>query len=109
MSREQNRELKQRRLGLFWKKYLRLSRGGVPALRAIAVIEEEETDPDMKATIATMAQALGEGQSLSEAMRAHPEVFSPSALAFVRSAEQHGQWDAALSELADGLLEGTFD
>lgn len=100
---------RQKRLGVFWKKYLRLWRGGVSALSAFAVIAEEERDPELKEVAASLGRAMGEGQSLTEAMQAHGAVFSPSSVALIRAAEQHGEWDAALTELSDGLLEGTFD
>jgi MSHA biogenesis protein MshG len=100
---------RQVRLGRLWKKYLRLSRGGVSTLRAFAVLNVEEADEELKEVTASLGKALEEGQNLSEAMQGHPSVFSPSALALIRAAEQHGEWDAVLTELADGLLEGTFE
>lgn len=109
MSEGSSPDERQLRLGRLWKKYLRLSRGGVPALRVFAILEEEEVDAELKEVTSALGRAIEEGQNLSEAMQAHPGVFSPSALALVRAAEQHGEWDAALTELADGLLEGTFE
>lgn len=98
----------QIRLGLFWRKYWRLTRGGVTALRAFSVLAEEETDTGFRDVVIAMAADLEQGARLSETMQKCPGVFSPAAVELIRSAERHGAWDEALTELTEGLLEGTF-
>ena len=100
---------KQLQLGRFWKKYLRLTRAGVPALRAFEVIIEEETAPEFRGVVASVHHEIETGFLLSEALAKFPDVFSLSSRVMIRTAEKDGHWDIVIEELADGLLEGTFD
>lgn len=98
----------QQRHGRFWKKYLRLTRAGVGTLRALEVIQAEESDDDFRTLIGSLLQTLTEGQVLSHALGQHPEVFSLTVREMILTAERNGHWDLVIEELADGLLEGTF-
>jgi type II secretory pathway component PulF len=100
------RQLQQ---GRFWKKYLRLTRAGVTALRAFEILYEEEQEAGFRNVIARLQAALEEGLMISEAMQGLGDTFSLSTIELIRAAEKGGHWDIALEELADGLLEGTFD
>ena len=100
---------RQQQQGRFWKKYLRLTRAGVTALRAFEILYEEEQDEAFRRVITRLQAALEEGMQLSEAMGGTGQVFSLSSIELIRTAEKSGQWDLAMEELADGLLEGTFD
>ncbi len=100
---------RQLQLGRFWKKYLRMMRAGVPALRALEVISEEETSPEFVCVILALRAALEQGDLLSEAMQRQNPFFSRSVLEMVRAAEKGGHWDVVVGELADGYLDGTFD
>jgi len=93
----------------FWKKYLRLTRGRVPALRALEVIGSEETDSSFCKVINSIRIAMENGASMSEAMSEYPAEFSPSVVELVKMAGKTGAWDDILEEIANGLSEGTFD
>ena len=94
---------------LFWRKFNRLTRGHVPLLKALRVIETEETDPHSKEVLTKIREQLGNGLTLSEAMVAHPEDFSPCILELLKSAEKSGAWDDVIPEIIEGLAEGTFE
>ncbi|MBN1676785.1 MAG: type II secretion system F family protein [Kiritimatiellae bacterium] len=100
---------RQARLARFWKKYLRLTRAGVPVLQTLVVMGEEERDPDFAQVLKTLHKELQEGHRLSEALGRFPDRFSLSTIELVRTAERRGAWDEILTELSDGLLEGTFE
>jgi type IV pilus assembly protein PilC len=100
---------RQQRLARFWKKYLRLTRGRVTALRALHLAAEEEKDPAFKAALVAIHEKIESGTSFSDAIREHPADFSPSIVELVRTAEKSGAWDEILVEIADGLADGTFD
>lgn len=100
---------RQLQLGRFWKKYLRLTRSGVPALLALEVIIEEEPGAEFRAVIERLRQDVETGVPLSEALAQFPEHFSRSARVMIRTAEKQGHWDLVIEELADGLLEGTLE
>lgn len=100
---------RQQQLGRFWKKYLRLTRAGVGVVRSLEVIQAEEPSPELSAVIGSLRQHLEDGCLLSEGLRMFPEYFSPAAVEMILTAERNGEWDLVVEELAEGLLEGTFD
>ena len=100
---------RQRQQGRFWKKYLRLTRAGVTTLRSLEIIVEEETDEVFRDVVQYLHDRMREGYPLSESMRDREEHFSLSVRELVRTAEKEGNWDLVLDELADGLMEGTFE
>jgi type IV pilus assembly protein PilC len=93
----------------FWKKFLRLTRGRVPVLRALAVIAAEEHQEDFKAVIGDIRSAMAADATFSEALERHSNVFSLSIRELVRTAEKCGEWDEIIEEIAAGIEEGTFD
>jgi len=93
----------------FWKKFLRLTRGRVPALRALEVIGIEETNSSFSQVVNSIRLAMEKGMSMSESMREYTSEFSPSVIELVKMAEKSGAWDEILEEIASGLSEGTFE
>ncbi len=108
MPRETRADKRRLRKAVFWRKFLRLTRGRVPVLRALEVIGAEETDPGFKNTVSLLRRELDKGCALSEAIAKFPAEFSPSVIELVRTAEKTGAWDEILQEAADGLQDGTF-
>jgi type IV pilus assembly protein PilC len=100
---------RQIRMGKFWRKYTRLIRAGVPLLRTLDVMAEEELDPGFKLIIDSLRESMVHGATLSQAMERHPSVFSVATTEMIRTAEKRGAWDEILQEISEGLLEGTFD
>lgn len=92
----------------FWRKFLRLTRGRVPVLRALEVMAKEERDAEFAGVISAVHKAMEQGGELSGAIQAYPQHFSPSVIELVKTAEKTGAWDEILVEIADGLEEGTF-
>ena len=93
----------------FWKKYLRLTRGRVPTLRALEVVSGEVEDDSLKKALSDVRLSVEDGLSLSDAMKKHPLIFSPSILELVMTAEKIGAWDEIIQEIIGGLEDGTFN
>ena len=93
----------------FWRKYMRLMRAGVPVLRALQVIAEEEEDELFARTITSLRESMIHGEALHEGLARHKELFGPTTVELIRTAEKRGEWDAILVELTEGLSEGTFE
>ncbi len=93
----------------FWKKFLRLTRGRIPVLRALDIIAGEQHDASFRDAILALKSGIEGGKTLSEAMKEDPSEFSACVRELVRAAENTGAWDEVLPEIADGLADGTFD
>ena len=100
---------KQQQRARFWKKFLRLTRGRVTVLKALDIAVQEERDTEFKEIIRSVKAGVDGGRELSQVLQEYPSYFSPSVVELVRTAENTGAWDEILSELAEGLSEGTFE
>lgn len=100
---------KQHRHVKFWKKFLRLTRGRVPVLRALEVISGEETNASFREVICSIRIAMEHGTAMSQVLQKHSPEFSSSVIELVKMAEKSGAWDEILQEIVDGLSESTFD
>ncbi len=95
-------------LAVMWRKFMRLTRGRVPALRALEVMGLEEKNQTIKELLSALNSGLSNGMTLSEAAGSHNSLVSASVLELLRHAEKTGAWDEILEEIAGGLEEGTF-
>jgi len=93
----------------FWRKFLRLTRGMIPVMKALAVIANEEEDEELKGKIKSVLAEMERGAIMSEALEKCGDYFSASVIELVRSAEKTAAWDNILLEIAEGIEEGTFD
>lgn len=100
---------KQHRHVKFWKKFLRLTRGRVPVLRALEVIGGEETSASFREVVCSVRIEMERGMTMSQVLQKHSSEFSLSVIELVKMAEKSGAWDEILQEIVDGLSEGTFD
>ena len=93
----------------FWRKFLRLTRGRIPVVRALTIIRDEETHDDFKDVLGHVVQSIEKGATVSEAIAEHPALFSTCVVELIRSAEKTGAWDDILREIHEGLSDGTFE
>ena len=103
--KEETRKAKTR----FWRKFLRLTRGRVPVLKALSTAAGEEENAELKKNLRDILVAMETGSIMSEALAKCDGYFSASIIELIRSAEQTAAWDEILPEIADGIEEGTFD
>ncbi len=96
------------RHAFFWMKLLRLTRGRISLVRAVEIIEEEESHEEWARVIRQLRELMGQGRTLADAVCEQPAVFSLSVRELVVAAERSGAWEEIMQELADGLREGTF-
>jgi type IV pilus assembly protein PilC len=76
---------------------------GIPLLRGLEVLHDQIENREMRAATAELEASVSAGQSLSGALAAHPEIFSPLYLGIVRTGEVAGALDQALLRLTDYL------
>lgn len=80
----------------------------VSALRVFRLMAAENTNPQMQRVLTNIADDLQSGSSISRALSAHPEVFSPFYVNMVRSGEESGSLENAFNYLAD-YLDRTYE
>ncbi|MCS6781888.1 MAG: type II secretion system F family protein [Gloeomargarita sp. SKYBB_i_bin120] len=89
---------------LFSRQFAALVNAGVPMVRALGILAEQQTNPKLKKVLMAVSADVQQGTSLSEAMRQHPEVFDNLYVAMVQAGEVGGVLDEVLNRLAK-LLE----
>jgi type IV pilus assembly protein PilC len=75
-------------------------KAGIPLTDALAIVESGTDNKRFKAVLAEVTESLRNGRTLSEALQSHASIFPPYYLGIIRSAEQTGQLDVVLAQLA---------
>lgn len=76
-----------------------LLRAGVPLLDALLDLRDSSGDPGLRAAVGGMLLTIQNGQTLSQAMRAYPMLFSPTLCSLVHAGEVSGQLPEVLSSM----------
>ncbi len=93
--------VKTRDLVLFIRQFASLNAAGVPLLRALKVLWEQQRPGPLKNTVSELQTAIESGSTLSEAMSKHPKVFNRLFISMMRAAEAAGVMDTVLLRMAD--------
>lgn len=88
---------------LFTRKFASLLRAGIPLLSVLGMIAEQTREPRVAAALRRIADMIGSGATLSEAMAAFPGLFDPVFLGALRTGEATGRLDSVLEQTADYL------
>lgn len=98
-----NVRLKPRRLLLLTQALHEALDAGVPLLSTFRAVAEQEEDPKVEALLADVEARVAAGESLSDALSAHPKAFSTVYCALVRAGEQSGSLPQVLRSVASFL------
>jgi type IV pilus assembly protein PilC len=74
-------------------------RAGIPILDGLDMLAEEASNATLRRTLADVAEALRQGETLADAFDRHPKVFPVAYRSMIRSAELSGSLDTALDRL----------
>ncbi|HMP84940.1 MAG TPA: type II secretion system F family protein, partial [Verrucomicrobiota bacterium] len=88
-------------VAVFTRQLATLVDAGMPLLRGLRILYQQETNRALKNIIAHICQTIESGGMLSEALAAHPRVFSPLYVNMVRAGELGGSLDVTLRRLAE--------
>jgi len=80
-----------------------LTRAGVPILEGLTDLRDSVEHPRFREVMAGMIESIEGGQTLSQAMEAHPEIFSQVFVNLIRAGETSGQLPEVLASLAESL------
>jgi type IV pilus assembly protein PilC len=92
-----------RELAVASRQFATLISSGMPMLRALATLEEQTEDPEIKVAIDAVRREVEAGASLAQAMERSPRVFDRLYRAMVRAGEQSGRLEESLDRVADHL------
>ena len=84
----------------FSRQFAAFLRAGIPILDALHALAEEASNPQLKDVLVDISDALRSGDTLSNAMAVHSEIFPSYYIGILRSAELTGNLDSVLTQLA---------
>jgi MSHA biogenesis protein MshG len=88
----------------FTKKFNTLLKAGIPILRTLDIIENEQENTEFSLALQKIKQLVESGISLSQAMQQFPEYFSSLYVSTVKAGEVSGQMDIVLDRMCE-LIE----
>jgi MSHA biogenesis protein MshG len=94
--------LSTRDLAIFSRQMASLLKAGVTIAESLSCVSSQLRD-DQRKLLASVAQRVRSGESLSEALRKHPRAFGAIYCATVAAAERVGALESAFRQLADML------
>ena len=96
-----NKAVKAKILMIFTRQLATLIDAGLPLLRGLMVLEKQERDPVLKATIAKLSDAVQGGSTFSEGLAQHPKIFNKLYINMVKAGEVGGVLELVLIRLAE--------
>lgn len=88
---------------LFTRQLASMITTGLTVIESLNILKQQNNKPLMQKIIDDLIVSLSEGNSLSNAMKNYPTVFSETYIALIKSAEEGGILDKVLTRLADNL------
>ncbi len=93
--------VKPKPLAAFTRQLATLLEAGLPLLRGLRLLHQQEGNRNLKAIIGGLAAAIEGGDSFSEALAQFPRVFNPLYVNLVKAGEISGALEVSLRRLAD--------
>ena len=93
--------VKPKNLMIFTRQLATLIDSGLPLLRSLTVLEKQEPNPTLKATVNTLAESVQGGSTFSESLAQHPKIFNKLYVNMVKAGELGGVLEIVLNRLAE--------
>ena len=97
------RRAQPRALVIFTRQFATLLDAGLPLLTVLQMLTDLTEDRALREALTRASEDVNNGSSLSEALRAHPQIFGPIYIHTVESGEVGGKLPEALNRVADYL------
>ena len=94
------RRVRPRELAVLTRQLAMLLRAGMPLLRGLEVLGRQERNGPLRAVLASLADGIKSGGTLSDSMAQHPRVFDRLYLNMIKAGEAGGVLDVVLERLA---------
>lgn len=88
-------------VAIFTRQLATLVKAGIPLVESLGATVDQVEKPKLRKILGKLKQDVQEGQSLAQAMTAHPDVFTPIFPNMVRAGEASGTLDKVLIRLAE--------
>ncbi len=93
--------VKQKELMVFTRQLATLIDAGLPLLQSLNVLAKQEPNPNLRATIVALGEAVQGGSTFSEALSAYPKMFNKLFVNMVKAGEIGGVLEVVLKRLAE--------
>ena len=93
--------VKTRELVMFIRQFSSLMSSGIPLLRTLRILMEQQKPGLLKKTVSEMQTAIEAGSTLSEAMAKYPKIFNRLFVNMVKAGEAAGVLDTVFLRMAD--------
>ncbi len=87
-------------MAAFTRQFATMINAGLPLMRCLEILTEQETNPGFKKTLKELAGDVEGGTTLAEAMRKHKRFFTDLYVNMVEAGEKGGALDTILQRLA---------
>lgn len=94
-------KLKPKVLMIFTRQLATLIDSGLPLLRGLNVLANQEPNPVLKGTIDSLADSVQGGSTFSESLSQHPKIFNKLYVNMVKAGELGGVLEVVLNRLAE--------
>lgn len=88
-------------LMIFTRQLATLIDSGLPLLRGLTVLTNQEPNPALKSTVNHLADSVQQGSTFSEGLAQHPKIFNKLYVNMVKAGELGGVLELVLNRLAD--------
>jgi type IV pilus assembly protein PilC len=93
--------IKPKSLMIFTRQLATLIDSGLPLLRSLTVLEKQEPNPMLRATVSALAENVQGGSTFSESLAQHPRIFNKLYVNMVKAGELGGVLEIVLNRLAE--------
>ncbi|MEI6178645.1 MAG: type II secretion system F family protein, partial [Verrucomicrobiota bacterium] len=93
--------VKPKSLMIYTRQLATLIDSGLPLLRSLTVLEKQEPNLVLKATVSSLAENVQGGSTFSESLAQHPKIFNKLYVNMVKAGELGGVLEIVLNRLAE--------
>ena len=93
--------VKPKNLMIFTRQLATLIDSGLPLLRSLTVLEKQEPNLVLRATVGSLAENVQGGSTFSESLAQHPKIFNKLYVNMVKAGELGGVLEIVLNRLAE--------
>jgi type IV pilus assembly protein PilC len=95
--------VKTREIVVFTRQFATMINAGLPLVQSLTILAEQSENPKLRETINAVLHDVQSGQTLAEAMKRHPKIFTDLYVNMIAAGEAGGILDVIMGRLATFL------